>query len=315
MSARRVLVTGITGFLGTWLSEQLLKRGWSVSGLVPPGEGPLPRAEILSGIDKLEANLLDANEVEAAVAAARPQVIVHLAAASAPSKSYADPVFFFHLNLLGTQYLFEAARRTPGIGKVVFLTSSDIYGIVSPDDLPLTEDAPLRPLNPYAASKAACHHLGRQYALNFGLKILEIRPFNMIGPGQQGGFVLPDFARQVAAIIRGEREPEMRVGRLTDQRDFVDVRDAARAMALLIDGDHGGVFHVCSERGTSVQHLLDLLLADAGMPISVRQDPQLVRPTRMPLLVGSCARLRAETGWRPEIPLEQTVRDVLVSYS
>jgi GDP-4-dehydro-6-deoxy-D-mannose reductase len=313
MSGRRVLVTGISGFVGTWLAEELLRRGCQVSGLVPPGEGPLPRAYILQNVERIEADLREPDSLAAAVRRARPQAVAHLAAASAPSKSYADPQHFFRVNVLGTQALFEAVRQASGVEQVAILTSSDIYGIVTPDELPLTEEAAIRPLNPYAASKAACHHLGRQYELNFGLRLLEIRPFNMLGPGQQPGFVLPDFAAQVAAIMRGERPPEMRVGRLTDQRDFVDVRDAARAMAMLIEGNFNGVFHVCSERGTSVQQLLDLLLAAAGMPIAVQEDPALVRPTRMPRLVGSCAKLRQATGWHAEIPLEKTVRDVLKS--
>jgi GDP-4-dehydro-6-deoxy-D-mannose reductase len=326
-AGRKVLITGICGFVGSHLCEELLERGWSVAGLVLQakegcglkapdgrefGEGISNVEHLYDRVRLIPGDLLDPPGLRRALGEAGADYIVHLAAASAPAQSFARPEFFFEINALGTLNLLEAVRAQGGAEKVLLFTSAEVYGLLDAAALPVTESAPLAPRNPYAASKTACHYLGRQYALNFGLPIVEVRPFNMIGPRQALDFVLPDFASQVAEIIRGAREPVISVGRLSDRRDFTDVRDAVRAAAELLDkGTPGETYHICSGVPTPVRRILDLLLEAAGMKIKVVQDPARLRPAAMPVLYGSRDKLTALTGWEPTIPLEKTVQDVL----
>jgi GDP-4-dehydro-6-deoxy-D-mannose reductase len=312
MHRRTALLTGISGFVGTWLAGELQARGWRIAGLVPPEETIDREIRILQKSELVEGDLLNPASLTAALGQVKPDAVIHMAAESAPSRSARLPMHFFRVNVLGTQNLLEAVRTSAAGARAVLFTSSDVYGAVKPEDLPITEDSPLAPLNPYAASKAACHHMGRQYHLNFSLDLVEIRPFNMIGPRQKPGFVLPDWAQQVARIKRGNAEPVLNVGRLTDERDFVDVRDAVVAMADVTEGGMPGtVYHVCSGTGTRVERLLDLLLEASGGGIEVRQDPARLRPARTPVFYGSAERIRALSGWQPRISLEQSVRDTL----
>ena len=309
---RIVLITGVSGFVGSYLCGELLRRGWDVAGLFLPGEDLSRLAPFRDRLLLIEGDLTDPDCARRALAESAAATVVHMAAESAPSKSFAQPLRFFEVNVLGTLHLLEAIRAGERRTRMVFLSSAEVYGIADEASLPLCEDAPLRPANPYAASKAAGHYHLRQYALNFGLEALEVRPFNMIGPGQDLGFVLPDFASQVAEAIAGRREPRMEVGRLSDKRDFLDVRDAAVALADLIDqGEPGEVYHLCGGKPVEVRMLLDLLLAEAGQDIEVKQDPARLRPSKMPVLWGSHVKLTALTGWRPRIPLGRTVRDTL----
>jgi len=308
----KVLITGVAGFLGSHLSIELLRRGSVVTGLVMPGEDVSRLASLCDQIELLTGDLTDLESLKQIVAESEADIIFHLAAESSPAKSYRRPLGFFRTNVLGTLNLLEALRYGGCRQRLVFLSSAEVYGAVDSSALPLDESAPLRPLNPYAASKAAGHYHLQQYAMHFGLPAVEIRPFNIIGPGQGLGFVLPDFASQVAEIIAGMREPRIEVGRLTDERDFLDVRDAASAIAELAEeGVLGEAYHVCSGSATAVQRLLDILIAEAGVEIEVVQDPSRLRPTRMPALWGSHEKLRVLTGWRPGIPLERTVHDTL----
>lgn len=312
MSSPSVFITGITGFVGSYLAEELSARGWRITGMVLPEEEYDKDLEVYSIIQLVEGDLLDIKRLEYCLNKAQADHIVHLAAESAPSKSYLYPEKFFRINVLGTQNLFETARKFENLERIAIFTSSDVYGYVDADKLPLKEDAPLSPLNPYSASKAACHEVGRQYAINFGLPVVEIRPFNMIGPRQKKGFVLPDFAGQVAEVVNGKRAAEMHVGRLTDYRDFLDVRDAVKAIAGVVEkGLPGETYHVCSGESTTVQTLLDLLLECAGIEISVKQDPERMRPARMPVLYGSNAKIKELTGWESVISLRDSVRDTL----
>ena len=316
MNSSRALLTGISGFVGNYLTRELMARGWQVAGLVPPFEKIDSSQEPYSRVELFSGDLLNPGQIRQCLESYKPDIILHLAAESAPSKSFNVPEQFFNVNVTGTQNLFEAIRKTTPESRCAIFTSSDMYGYISPDQIPVTEETPLKPANPYAASKVACHLILQQYTLNFGLTALEIRPFNMIGPGQRPGFVLPDWCQQVAKINKGMMGAEMKVGRLTDQRDFVDVRDAARAMADIAEkGESGGVYQICSGRGIVVEDILKTLLELSPKEIKVSQNPQLLRPTKMPVLVGSYIRVNQLCGWKPEISLEQTIIDTLEYWS
>jgi len=308
-------LTGISGFVGSELCRELLERGRSVIGLVPAGEDLSRLAEVRDRVELITGDLSDKTGLDRAVRGAGADVVIHLAAESAPAKSFKEPLRFFRTNTLGTLNLLEAVRHHGRGKRFVFLSSAEVYGAVGTADLPLTEAAHLRPANPYAASKAASHHHLIQYAMHFGIETVEVRPFNMIGPGQDLGFVLPDFASQVAAIIRGGREPRVRVGRLSDRRDFVDVRDAVRAVADIAEmGGSGEVYHVCSGEAVEIKHLLDLLLEEAGAAIEVIQDPARLRPAKVPVLYGSHEKLTALCGWQRRIPLKETIKSTLAHW-
>jgi len=203
------------------------------------------------------------------------------------------------------------AAREAGVGRVLFVGSADVYGKVSSEDLPLTEEAPIRPVSPYAASKVAADQLCVQAGLGYGLDVVRVRPFNHIGPGQSPRFVAPAIAHRIALNERsgGDSVP---VGNLTPQRDLTDVRDVVRAYRLLVlHGAAGEVYNVCSGRPTAVSELAVAMLGMASRPMRLVPDPLLERPVDVPILVGDASRLRAATGWAPELDLATTVKDVL----
>lgn len=305
-------MTGVTGFVGSHLTEELLRRNWEVVGLIPPEERIDPQIAGFQEIRVIRGSILDPDGLAVHLEESGVTEVIHLAAESAPSKSFSLPQRFFDVNVLGTQYLFEAVRNSGSVNRVTFVTSSDVYGIVSPELMPITEDTPPAPLNPYAASKAACHHIARQYSMNFDLEVVEVRPFNMVGPRQAPGFVLPDWSKQVADINKNRSRPIISVGRLTDQRDFVDVRDAACAFADIVEtGNSGELYHISSGTGTLIKDLLDKLLSFSEVDIEVKQNPDLLRPTKMPVVIGSNRKIKELSGWAPKIPLNQTIEDTL----
>jgi GDP-4-dehydro-6-deoxy-D-mannose reductase len=203
------------------------------------------------------------------------------------------------------------ACRAAGVPRVLSVASADVYGVVAEADLPLTEDSPIRPTSPYAASKVAADALALQAFLGYGLGVIRVRPFNHLGPGQSEGFVAPAIA---ARIARAERDgiDEIPVGNLTPRRDLTDVRDVVRAYRLLLEhGEPGEVYNVCSGRALAVQELADHLVRLADRPLTLVPDPALVRPVDLPVLRGDASRLHAATGWTPEIPIERTLADLL----
>lgn len=311
MADAKVLLTGISGFVGSNLTRRLLETGFAVAGMVLKGEDVSGKTE-LSRAELITGNLLDLKSLENCIEATRPDYVIHLAAESAPSKSFAEPERFYRTNVTGTQNLFEAVRRCGTLRRLLIFTSANVYGVVEPGMLPLTEACPLNPMNPYSVTKAACHYMAQQYVMHFKLPIVEIRPFNMIGPGQAPGFVLPDFAKQIAQIIKSNRAAEMKIGSLDSGRDFVDIRDAVKAITELLSyGTVGEVYHICSGKAVKIQEMLDMLLELAGVEIEVTVDQSLLRPTLMPLLYGSHKKVSDLTGWQPAIALKNTVKDTL----
>lgn len=240
----------------------------------------------------------------------RPEVIYHLAGWSDVGRSWNEPVTTWRVNTEGVLAVLEAARAHD-VGRVIVISSADVYGIVRPDQLPLTEDTPTEPRSPYGASKVGAETLARQYHRGWGLDIVIARPFNHIGPGQSPNFVAPAFAVRIAECeLAGGGTVSH--GDLSSRRDFTDVRDVVRAYRSLAEnGRSGQTYNICSGVDVGMQELLDRLVHLAKVPIGSSVDPDLLRPVELPVLRGSHDRLTADTGWTRSIALEQTLSDVL----
>lgn len=292
----KVAVTGARGFVGPHLVEHLEVCGDDVLGLDRHGPDPF--------------DVTDADQVRDRLTDARPDVVYHLAALSHVGESWQSPIASFRVNAEGTLNVLRTCTEL-GTGRVVVVLSSEEYGRVDEADLPLTEDSPLRPLTPYGAAKCAADLLALQAFLGDGLQVIRVRPFGHTGPGQSARFVVPALAARIARAERDEHD-EISVGSLDAVRDLSDVRDVVRAYRLLAeDGTPGEVYNVCSGTGVSIREVADRLLARAHRPITLVSDPELVRPIEVPRLVGSNDKLRAATAWKPEIPLDQTLHDIL----
>jgi len=294
----RAAVTGSSGFVGTHLVPYLRSHGDEVVTIDRTGT---PAVDVT-----------DAAEVREVLRAARPDAVYHLAALSHVGQSLDAPETVFRVNALGALNVLRACTDA-GVGRVVVAGSADEYGSVGPEELPLTEESPIRPITPYGASKAAADVLALQAFLGDGLGTLRVRAFNHTGPGQSASMLVPGLARRIADAERDERH-KVSVGRVDVVRDLSDVRDVVRAYRLLVEhGTPGEAYNVCSGRGVSVREVADVMLAMSDAPLELVVDPELVRPVDVPRLVGDPARLRAATGWEPEIPLDETLRDVLTT--
>ncbi len=310
----RVLITGISGFVGLHLSEHLLAAhpGIELFGLrrwrseTPAGAAPG------AGVRILEGDLLDAPSILRVLHASRPDVIFHLAASSSVASSWDTPAEMLQVNVLGTLHLLEAVRQMDLDSPVVLACSAESYGLVREDELPIREEQPFRPVSPYAVSKAAVDLLGFQYYQTFRLRTVRLRFFNHCGPRQSARFVISSLARQIAEIEAGLRPARIQVGNLGVRRDFVDVRDAARAYWLAAErGEPGEAYNVASGRARSIREILDHMLSLSDAVVEVEFDASRLRPSELEVLVGDSTRFHAATGWAPEIPLERTVADTL----
>jgi GDP-4-dehydro-6-deoxy-D-mannose reductase len=286
-------ITGAHGFAGRHLVR-----------LLAGGHGAEPVAPGRAALD-----VRDAAAVRALIADTQPSVVFHLAAFSSPSESWRHPDRAVLSNVEMTLAVLEAVRAEAPAATVVLVGSGQAYG--EPDGAPVTEDAPLLPANPYAVSKAAGDQLGAQYATAFDMRVVRMRPFNHAGPGQPDDYVVSSIARQVAeAEAAGSSEAVLHTGDPDSARDFTDVRDVVRAYALAAELD-GGAFNVCSGRSTTVAELVELVAAHSRIPVHHEVDPARLRANDARTMCGSHDRLTAATGWRPEIPLHQTVADTL----
>jgi GDP-4-dehydro-6-deoxy-D-mannose reductase len=289
----RVFVTGGGGFVGRHLAEHLRMAGDNVTSV------------------DLDVDVADSEAIAAAVAVARPDAIYHLAALSHVGDSWDSPTEVLRVNVLGTAGVLAAARRLPEPPVVLVVSSAEVYGAVDPDDLPIDESAPVRPVSPYAASKAAAEQLALQAWRGYGQPVVVVRPFNHIGPGQAPSFAVSALAKRIVEAQRsGARS--VPVGTLTARRDYTDVRDVVRAYrSLVLEGKRGEVYNVCSGRDVAVSEIARRLCELAGAAVEMVTDPSLVRAVDLPVLRGDSHRLAADTGWKPEIGLDQTLADVL----
>jgi GDP-4-dehydro-6-deoxy-D-mannose reductase len=309
----RLLITGITGFVGSYLAEYALGRGLEVYGSYRWRSPTENIQHLRSRITLVASDLRDATSVQALLEAARPDAIAHLAAQSFVGASWPAPAETITNNLIPQVHIFEALRALRMKPRFLVAGSSEEYGLVYPEEIPIKETNPLRPLSPYAVSKVAQDVLGYQYFQSYGLPVIRARAFNHEGPRRGEVFVTSNLARQIAEIEAGLREPVISVGDLKPRRDFSDVRDVVRGYWLLLEaGEAGEVYNLCSGRSWSIQEVLDFLLAQstvAGIP--VRTDPARLRPSDVMVLEGDPSKIERAVGWKVEIPFEQTLRDLL----
>ena len=314
----RALITGITGFAGSHLVEYLLEEQPEVEVFgTYRWRSRMENLEALaddlgSRVRLVECELRDPSSVAGTLERARPDVIFHLAAQSFVPSSWTAPGDTVLSNVSGQINLFEGIRAV-GLDPVVQIAcSSEEYGMVLPDEVPITEENPLRPLSPYAVSKVGQDFLGYQYFKSYGLKAVRTRGFNHTGPRRGDVFVVSNFARQVARIEHGLAEPVIRVGNLEAVRDFTDVRDMVRAYWLAVTrAKPGEVYNIATGEGLTIREVLDRLLGMADVDVRVEKDPERMRPSDVEILIGDSSKFRADTGWEPRIPFDQTLRDTL----
>lgn len=308
----KVLITGVDGFVGGHLARYLLTQDKvEVSGTT---FGPVERHPDLGelGVVLYQVDLTDELEVEALVTECQPQQIYHLAAKSVVPASYDNPWDTLNNNIHAQLNVLHSVARRQIDARVLVVGSAEEYGRVLPDELPINEQQPLRPISPYSVSKVTQDMLGLQYFLSNNVAAIRVRPFNHTGPGQTAQFVVPAFASQIAAVENGSQPPVIRVGNLEARRDITDVRDVVRAYALLLShGEPGSVYNVGRGIAYSIRELLDLLLGMSRRTIEVQADPTRTRPIESPVLVCDPTKLRAAAGWRPTYAIEQTLGDVL----
>ena len=291
--AMRALVTGATGFVGPHLVDHLRASGDEVVGL-----------------DDGIVEVCEPDAVTAWIEEHRPEVVYHLAGWADVGGSWAAPQEAFRVNAEGTLNVLQAALAA-GCDRVLVVSSADVYGIVAEEDLPITEEHPLRPVSPYAVSKVAADYLGLQAWLGRHLEVVRVRAFNHLGPGQSDRFVAPAIASRIAANERDGGE-EIPVGNLAARRDVTDVRDVVRAYRLLVErGEPGDAYNVCSGVDVAISELADRLLAMAKHPMRLVVDPDRHRPVDVPVLRGDRTKVSRVTGWEPQIPLDVTLADVL----
>jgi GDP-4-dehydro-6-deoxy-D-mannose reductase len=313
ISAVRLLITGITGFVGSHLAEYALKAGAEVCGSIRWRSKTENIEHLRARLRLIDSDLRDLSSVQGLLEASDPDYVVHLAAQSFVGASWRTPAETLYTNTVSQVNLFEAIRGRPKKPRFLVIGSSEEYGLVYEHELPIKETNPLRPLSPYAVSKVAQDLMGFQYWKSYGLPIVRTRAFNHEGPRRGDVFVTSNFAKQIVEIEAGLREPVVYVGNLEARRDYSDVRDIVRGYWLLLErGEPGEVYNLCSERSWAIREVLDFLLGQARVSgITVRQDPTRLRPSDVPSLLGDASKIRSELGWQPEIPFEQTLLDTL----
>ncbi|MBI2034370.1 MAG: GDP-mannose 4,6-dehydratase [Candidatus Levybacteria bacterium] len=312
MKKKKALITGITGFAGSHLAELLLKKGYEVYGTTRPRSKTDNIDHIKRKMNLRDADLLDSHSLYTILSDIKPDFIFHLAAQSFVQSSWASPANTMEMNAVGSVHLFEAVRRARIDPIIQIACSSEEYGMVYSNEVPVKEENQLRPLSPYAVSKVAMDYLGYQYHQSYGIKIVRTRGFNHTGPRRGEVFVTSNFAKQIAEIEKGLKEPLLEVGNLEAQRDWTDVRDMVRAYLLSVQKcEYGEVYNICSEKTVRVKDMLDLLLSFSKVKVDVIQDSMRIRPSDVPILLGDCTKFKKATGWKPEIPFKKTIKDLL----
>jgi len=309
----KVLITGISGFAGSHLAEYLLAEGkYEVAGTIKWRS----RLDNINGImDKIklyDCDIKDAFAVRTVLSSVQPEYIFHLAAQSFVQFSWRTPAETLSTNIIGEVNVFEAIREMKSEPRIHVAGSSEEYGLVFPEEVPIKEENPLRPLSPYGVSKVAQDLLGYQYYKSYNLAIVRTRAFNHTGPRRGDVFATSNFARQIAEIEKGKKPPVIKVGNLEAVRDFTDVRDVARAYFLALEkGKAGEVYNIASGKGYKIKEILDRLLSLSRTKVKIELDQERLRPSDVELLIGSVEKFKKATGWKPEITLEKTLKDLL----
>jgi GDP-mannose 4,6-dehydratase len=311
---KRILITGITGFVGSHLAEYIIgkKEKHRIYGLCRWRSPKDNLKEIYKKITPLEGDLGDLGCLIRNIKRAKPDFIFHLAAQSYVLTSFNSPVHTMSTNVIGTANVLEAVRIS-GLDPIVHIcSSSEVYGQVTKKDIPISEECPFRPASPYAVSKVGEDMVALQYWLSYGTRTIRTRMFTHTGPRRGDVFAMSSFAKQIAAAELGLVKPVVRVGNLDSVRTFCDVRDAVRAYWIMVHKcPPGEVYNIGGNRTMTIREALKILLAFAKIRLQIKVDPQLIRPSDVTLQIPCTDKFRKATGWKPEIPVEKTFRDLL----
>ena len=299
----KALITGSRGFVGGYLRRELEAHGYTVTGV-----------DIVADEQTICADICSLEQMREALHRAQPDVIFHLAGQANVALSWQIPQKTFELNVLGMINLLEAVRLEKPMTKIVGIGSSDQYGNLGEAGKNVTEETQMRPQTPYAVSKMTQEEISLVYARAYGMQVCMTRSFNHAGVGQKPGFLIPDFAGGIARVESGKSE-FLPVGNLTVKRDFTHVKDVVCAYRLIAEaGRSGEVYNIGSQTVYSAQEILDQLLAMATREIPVRQDPARMRPNDTPVICCDHSKLTRDTGWMPEIPMRETLTEVLAEW-
>ena len=310
----KVLITGITGFAGSHLAEYVLqeKPGVDVYGIIRWRSRMDNILHIQDKVKLCEADLRDASSVMDILNQVKPDYIFHLAAQSFVPTSWQAPSETITTNIIGQVNIFEAVRHLKIDPRIQLACSSEEYGMVYPNELPIKETNPLRPLSPYAVSKVGQDLLGYQYFKSYGMKVIRTRGFNHTGPRRGEVFVTSNFAKQIAEAELTKREPVIYVGNLEAKRDFTDVRDMVRGYWLAVEkGEAGEVYNIASGKAYAIGEVLSMLLGLTKIKMEIKVHPDRMRPSDVPVLLGDNTKFMQATNWSPSIPLQKTLQDLL----
>lgn len=307
----KCLITGINGFVGSYLAEHLLENTNNIYGTIYPKDSIQNIKHILNKAETIPCDLNTPTAIENIIKNIRPERIFHLAAQGFVPKSWSDPIGTFRINVLGTLHLLDSVKKYCPFAKMLIICSSDEYGIVNSTE-PITETVPLNPQNPYAVTKTCIDFLSHQLAQYNNLHVIRVRPFPHIGPRQSASFVVSDFSKQIASIEKGIQKPIIKVGNLQSKRDFTDVRDMVKAYWLAIEkGQKEEVYNISSGKSYLIDEILKKLLSLTKTKIEIQQDPNKFRIKDESFKSGNNQKFRNQTGWKPEIPIEVTLRETL----
>lgn len=307
-----VLITGINGFVGSHLADLLVSDGYPVSGIAL-----IPNRRNLSNVERqisiAYVDIQNVKEVAEILAEVKPDCIYHLAGVSFVPDAEVDPKIVYDVNVLGTLNLLEAARSTHLSAKILIVGSGEVYGYVPEAALPVNEEYPLKPTSLYGVTKACVDLLAYQYATAYQMDVIRVRPFNHIGPRQSEKFVCSSFAKQIVEIEQGIRKPILNVGNLEACRDFTDVRDVVKAYRTVLERAQGGeVYNIGSNKAWKIGEIVGMLIdASRVKGIELEQQSRRVRPNDIPVMRCDASKVEQTIGWRPEIPIEQTLHDLL----
>lgn len=314
MYDKNILITGISGFAGSYLAEHLVgEKNFNVSGTYLNKDSLSNLNQVKGKITLKQIDLLDKDAILDLIKNIKPVRVFHLAALSSPFYSFANPAEVITNNINAQINLLEALRKTNlSETRILIVSSADIYGMADKKQLPIAEKCELKPASPYSVSKLSQDFLGLSYFLSYGMKIIRVRPFNHIGPRQSSGFVISSICKKIAEIEKGKIEPVLHVGNIEARRDFTDVRDMIKAYSLIISkGKIGDVYNIGSDRSYRISDLLDKLISFSGKKIVIRVDPKLLRSSDPPSLLADSRKIRELTLWKPEIPIEKSLKDTL----
>lgn len=310
-----VLITGVSGFAGSFLTSYLLSHtDHKIVGTYHSGKGLEQLGDMSpERVELVQIDLNNTEEVDRLIEKTNPDAIYHLAALASPSQSFKNPALTFSTNITGQINLLESVKEH-GLHdtKILIVSSAEVYGIVKDSDLPIDELTPLNPTSPYAVSKIAQDFLGLQFFLSYKTPIFRVRPFNHIGPRQTDSYVVASFAKQIAQIEKGKKEPILKVGNLNARRDFTDVRDIVRAYHLVLEkGTVGDVYNIGSGVSHKISDILETLVSMADVSITIEVDQTLLKPVDIPDNRCDRSKLTRQTHWEPEISLETSLQNVL----